>query len=223
MTESANGPRTPGTTLLKIARLLFNEQLLSAVVEPTIADLQREIADAGPSRVKRLRAQWRGYCAFWRLILVAPFASAAAPAGDGGAVAFPDVMTRLAIGSIAFMLLAAFGPSLGVWIAAVMAAGALFAIVIHNWYERHPSDIPIPTEPQAYSPQINFSSTEVAGNVGGLIFVVGSVFIVAVGLPRVIWFLIAATMAGSVLAWGLAAWHTTHPKFGLPENRIVWR
>jgi len=70
---------------------------------------------------------------------------------------------------------------------------------------------------------INFSSTEVAGNVGGLIFVVGSVFIVVIGLPSVIWFLIAATDAGCILAWGLIAWHTKHPQYGLPGNRIVWR
>ena len=72
MTGSTSGPRVPGTTLLKIARRLFNENLLAAVVQPTIADLQREIADAGPDGLKRLRAQWRGYCAFWRLTLVAP-------------------------------------------------------------------------------------------------------------------------------------------------------
>src|SRR5207245_1766038 len=117
MTGSTSSPRVPGTTLLKIARRLFNENLLSAVVQPTVA------------------------------------------------------------------------------------VGALFAIMIHAWYDRHPSDIPTPAEPQRPSPQINFSSTEVAGNIGGLIFVVGSVFIVAVGLPSVIWFLFAATVAGCFLAW----------------------
>jgi hypothetical protein len=72
-----------------------------------------------------------------------------------------------------------------------------------------------------WSPQINFSSTDVAGNVGGLIFVVGSVFIVVIGLPSVIWFLLAGTAAGCILAWGLVAWHTKHPEYGLPANRIV--
>src|SRR3954452_3136444 len=86
MTGSTGRPRMPGTTLLKIARLLFNEQLLSTAVQPTIADLQREIADAGSNGVQRLRAQWRGYRAFWTLTLVAPFASWASPAADAGAV-----------------------------------------------------------------------------------------------------------------------------------------
>jgi hypothetical protein len=223
MTGSTSGPRLPGTTLLKVARLLFNEHLLAAVVEPTISDLQREIANAGPSGLERLRAQWRGYCAFWRITLVAPFASWPAAAGDAGAVAFPDAIARLAVGSIVVTLLAVVGPVLGAWVAVVTAAGALFAILLHAWYDRHPSAIPTPTEPQRHSPQINFSSTEVGGDSGGLIFAVGSVFIVAVGLPSVIWFLFAATVAGGFLTWALIAWHTRYPKWGLPENRIVLR
>jgi hypothetical protein len=223
MTGTTRGPHAPGATLLKIARLVLNERLLSTVVEPTISDLQREIVDAGPQRLKRLRAQWRGYCAFWRVMVVAPFASWSIPAEDTGAVAFPDAIARLAVGSIVVTLLVVAGPMLGVWAAVVTAVGTLFAILIHAWYARHPSEIATPAEPQRRSPQINFSSTEVAGNIGGLIFVVGSVFIVSVGLPSVIWFLFAATVAGSFTAWALVSWHTSHPKRGLPENRIVLR
>ena len=223
MTGNSSGSRVPGTTLLKVARLLFNEHLISTVVQPTISDLQREIAAAGPRRLTRLRAQWRGYRAFWTVMLVAPFVSASSPAKDAGAVAFPDAVARLAVGSIVVALLVIVGPLLGVWVAAITAAGALFAIAMHVWYVRHPSDIPAPTEPKRRTPQINFSSTEVAGNIGGLIFVVGSVFIVAVGLPSVIWFLFVATVAGCLLAWVLVAWHTSHPKRGLPENLIVLR
>jgi hypothetical protein len=223
MTESTNRARVPGTTLLKIARLLFNEHLLSAAVQPTISDLQREVADAGSSRVKRLRAHWRGYRAFWTLTLVAPFASWASPTRDARGVAFPDAVARLGVGAIILTLLVVVGPVLGAWAAVVTAAGALFAIVIHAWYQRHPSDTSVPTEPQRGFPQINFSSTEVAGNIGGLIFVVGSLLIVAVGLSSVLWFLFGSTVAGCFLAWGLVAWHTRHPKRGLPENRIVLR
>src|SRR5262249_62152776 len=79
MTRPANSPRVPGRTLLKIARLLFSERFVSAVVHPTIADLQSEVAAAGASRVRRLRAQWRGCCAFWRVTPGAPFAAWAAP------------------------------------------------------------------------------------------------------------------------------------------------
>ena len=103
----------PGTTLLRIARLLFNEHLLSVVVEPTIADLQREVADAGSDGRKRLRARWRGCCAFWTLTLVAPFASWASPVSAAGAVAFPGALARVAVSSMAIALLAVIGPVAG--------------------------------------------------------------------------------------------------------------
>jgi hypothetical protein len=224
MTGTTGGSRVPGTTLLKIARLLLAEPLLSTVVQPTLSDLQREIAAAGPSGLRRLRARWRGYRAFWAVMLVAPLASWSWPAEDAGAVAFPDAIARLAVGSIVVMLVAIVGPMLGAWVAAIATAGGVLAFLIHAWYARHPSEIPIPDEPQKRStPQINFSSTEVAGNVGGLIFVVGTVLIVAVGLPSVLLFLFAATVAGCFVAWGLVAWHKRHPKRGLPENLIELR
>ena len=223
MTGSTSGPRVPGTTLLMLARLLFNEHLVSAVIQPTIADLQREVAVAGHHGLKRLRARWRGYFAFWTLALIAPFMSSASPVGDNGPVTSPGVIARLAVGSIVVGLLAVVGPVLGAWVAVVTAAGALIAIVMHAWYDRHPSELPTPAEPQWRSPQINFSSTEVAGNIGGLIFVVGSVFIAAIGVPSVIWFLVAATTAGCFLGWRLAARHTSHPERGRPENLTVLR
>jgi hypothetical protein len=99
----------------------------------------------------------------------------------------------------------------------------VIAILLHRWYDRHPSNTPVPAVSVWRSPQINFSSTEVAGNIGGLIFVVGSVFIVAIALPSVIWFLFAATFAGALVAWLLVTWHATHPARGLPENHIVLR
>ena len=183
MTRFTSGRRAPGTTLLNIAPWLFSERFVSAVVQPTIADLQSEVAAAGESRIKRLQAQWHGYCAFWTLLLVAPFAAWAAPTRSNAAVGLGVV----------------------------------------GWYERHPSAVPTPEDRTWRPPQINFSSTEVAGNIGGLIFVVGSLFVVSIGLPSVLWFLLAGTIAGCFLAWRLVVWHRSHPKRGLPENLIVLR
>ena len=208
MTGNSSGPRVPGTTLLTIARLLVNEFLIATVVQPTISDLQREIAAAGSHRVKRLRARWRGYCAFWTVMLVAPLSFQPSPAQEAGAMAFPDAVARLAVGSIVVALALLVGPLLGVWVAVVMAVGAPFAILMHAWYVRHPSDIPAPTEPKRSTPQINFSSTDVAGNIGGLIFVVGSVLIVSLALPSIFLFLLTGGIAACFVAWGLAAWHT---------------
>jgi hypothetical protein len=211
-------PHAPGTVLLKIAPFVFSEHFVSSVVQPTIADLQLEALMAGPSRIKRLRAQCRGYYAFWALLLVAPFASWAAPARYLSGV----TASRVVIGSM--IIVAVTVPALGTWVAVVAGLGAVVAILIHAWYERHPSHIPSPSDPpSSRSPQINFSSTQVGGNIGGLIFVVGSIVIVSLGLPSVFWFLVAVIVAASFLAWALAAWHTRHPQKGSPESRIVWR
>jgi hypothetical protein len=223
MTRSANSRRMPGATLLRIARLLFRDDLMAAVVQPTISDLQREVAAAGPNRVARLRARWRGYVAFWLVTLVVPFASWPAPAGADGAAAFRDAAARAVVIFGVLTLFAVVHPVFGAGIAIVPLTGTLVAIVIHAWYQRHPSRLPDPNEEPRRRPEIDFSSTEVAGNIGGLIFVIGSVLVVVVGLPSVFWFMLAGTIAGCALAWGLAAWHTSHPKSGLPANPIVLR
>ena len=202
----------PGTWLLKIAPLIFNERFIDIVVRPTIADLQSEVAAAGSNHAKRFRVRWRGYAAFWTLMFMAPFASWSEERAN--------VASGLAAGSFVVTLLTVV--TLGPWTALVAAGATLVALLLHGWYARHPSEIAVPPDPWR-TPQINFSSTDIAGNIGGLIFVVGSVFIVAVGLPSVIWFLFAATVAGCFLAWALVTWHTSHPKRGLPENRIVLR
>jgi hypothetical protein len=135
----------PGTRLLKIAPRLFNERFIAFVVRPTIADLQSEIAAAGPDHVKRLRARWRGYSAFWTLILVAPLASWSDDARNIAA-------GRVAAGSALVTLITAV--TLGVWTAFVVAAGTLVAFLIHAWYERHPSEIPMPADAPWRSPHL---------------------------------------------------------------------
>src|SRR5215831_10703176 len=235
MTGSNHDRHAPGATLLRIAPLLFNERFVSVVVQPTIADLQSEFAAAGGSRAKRLRALWRGYCAFWALTLAAPFASWSTPASlstpaswsaaapENPAAALSRAAGRMVDGAVVLTLVAVCRAMLGVSYAIVAAAGALFAVVIHAWYERHPSDLPAPPDRPWRTPQINFSSTDVAGNIGGLIFVVGSLLVVSIAVPSVLWFLAAGIATGGFLAWRLVAWHSSHPKWGLPENRIVLR
>jgi len=187
----------PGTWLLKVAPLVFNERFIDIVVRPTIADLQSEVAAAGSNRAKRVRARCRGYAAFWMLMLVAPFASWSEHP--------PNVASGLAAGSVVVTLLTVV--ALGPWTAIVAAGATLVALLLHAWYEHHPSEIAVP--PVAWrSPQINFSSTDVAGNIGGLIFVIGSVLIVSLALPSIFWFLVAGGVAACFVAWGLAAWHT---------------
>lgn len=115
------------------------------------------------------------------------------------------------------------GAGFGVGMLVAIASGALLATALHAWYDRHPSALPAPAEPARWSPQINFSSTEVEGNIGGLIFAVGSVLIAVVALPSVMSFVVAATVGGALLAWARTRWHTNHPGRGLPGNRISLR
>ena len=201
-----------GQTLLKIGRVLFDERLYSTAVEPTIADLRRELADAGSTRA-RVQARWRGYAAFWKLVLLAPFIDRS------------SLSPRSAVAAVVlvFALVEPGVSMLGIWLLAVTAGAVLCATALHAWYNSHPSDVPGPSEPRKATPQINFSSTEVAGNIGGLIFAIGSLFIVVVGVPAVIWFLFAGTAAGCVIAWGLVQRHIKRPRSGLPENLIVLR
>jgi hypothetical protein len=212
-----------GTTLSRVARLVFDPHVVKTVVEPTIADLQREVASAA-TRAERVRARWRGYTAFWSLILLAPVSFWWSPAQERGSIAFPDVMARVSVSAILVVLGAIVGPVLFGWLALAVAAGAALAFVIHAWYNRHPSFIPDPKEaPVSSAPQINFSSTGVAGNVGGLIFAIGTVIIVTLAVPGLLWFLCAALLTGALCGWALLRWHRRHPKSGLPENLIELR
>jgi len=225
MTPPAGTHRFPGTTLRRIAPLLFSEAFIVAVVDPTIADLQAEFAAAGDNRARQLRARWRGYAAFWRVTLAAPFAALApAPAAPSevDAPAAPRRTGNLGTIAVIVAVLAVNRVFLGISFI-VLAAAVLCAIVIHLWYERHPSDTAAPRDRSWRSPQINFSNMEVPGNIGGLIFMVGSLLVVLLGLPSVLWFLLIGAAAGSFVAWRLATWHARHPKWGLPENRIVLR
>ena len=222
MTAPAHRHRLPGATLLRIAPLLFSEQFVSTVVHPTIADLQSEFAAAGESRVRRLRVLVRGYAAFWTVMLSAPFAHWAAPKRTADASS-GFLVRDFAAGVTGLTLLVFTGALFEISALFVIVAGALCAVAIHAWYERHPSQNVPPSGQPWRTPQINFSNMDVAGNVGGLIFVVGSLLVVVLAVPQMLGVLMAGAAAGCLLAWRLIAWHRRHPNSGLPENRIVLR
>ena len=222
MTSPDDGRRLPGTTLLTIASWMFSEQFVSTVVHPTIADLQSEFVASGSNRVGRLRALVRGYSAFWTVMLHVPLTQWAAPERDADAA--PGFAVRQFAGGVtALALLFCAGALFDVSAAILMAAGAVCAVAIHHWYERHPLSTAAPSDMPWRPPQINFSSMDVAGNVGGLIFVVGSLLVVVLGVPFLLTILMAVAAAGCLLAWRLAAWYRRHPNAGLPENLIVLR
>jgi hypothetical protein len=56
-------------------------------------------------------------------------------------------------------------------------------------------------------PGINFPRPAVAGDLGGCVFVVGSVMVLAAGLPEVRWFIMAALAAAVFVSCLLPLWH----------------
>lgn len=223
MTELRPQDPVPGSWLLTLGRVIFDDAVFTSVIQPTVADLQRELRDAGSSRRQRLLAHCRGHRAFWTLAFVAPFAFWRAPAPGHGAVAFPDVVGRAAVTVIILTLVTLNGSALGIWTIVAGIGGTCVAIGMHAWYGRHPSLLVVADTDIRHRPQINLASIPVHANAGGLIFVVGSVAIVVLGLPALRWFLLAAVVLGAVVAWALLAWHASHPLRGLPQNQIVLR
>jgi hypothetical protein len=54
--------------------------------------------------------------------------------------------------------------------------------------------------------EINLSSTPVAGDLGGLLFVIGATVTVVLGLPDVRWFVLASVIVGAALNHSSRAW-----------------
>jgi hypothetical protein len=211
------GARVFRPTILKVLPALITERLALRAVWRRITSPHFELVHAA----RRINGLWReqpGRYAFFTFVLLAPPASRL-PLMKNAAVNHPDGAKRLAGSTIAFVLFAKAFLSAAV----LTSAGALVAVLIHGWYARHPSEVPTSNERTWYTPQVNFSSMDVAGNVGGLIFVLGSLAIVCLGLRWVFWFLLGGTITGCLLAWRLVSWHARHPKWGLPQNLIVLR
>ena len=59
-------------------------------------------------------------------------------------------------------------------------------------------------------PGINFSKLEVGGDIGGLVFAVGSVVAVLIGLPSIAPLYIGSLACGVLLAVAIFEWHQHH-------------
>ena len=100
----------PGKWLLAFARLVFSRAAVSAVVEPTIADMRMEWSQSDEA-VTRLRARLRGYVAFWSIIAMAPFAFSSWPEAQAGSpIQGSNEMTAAStIRLVSILLLAGLG------------------------------------------------------------------------------------------------------------------
>jgi hypothetical protein len=270
MTAFTANPLQPGERLVKLATRLFDEPTRSNFVIPALADYQKELSEAGASATKRTTAHVRGYAAFARLVLAAPFIVPSAPMGGpmttfvtgkhGGnlllvlalalfgairplfgwfAVAVIGLGVALAIALrvwnnrhpgarggaadpllslLAVALFAAIWSMFGWFVLAAIAGGLIMAVALRRWNTRHPSRF----APRARTPgaEINLSSIPVAGDIGGLLFVIGAIVTVLLGLPDIRWFVLASVVVGAVLAGGLFLWRSARTSTVVPVNSI---
>jgi len=84
---------------------------------------------------------------------------------------------------------------------AALLAGAPLSVALHRHADFGAGD----SSPDRLA-GINIASIHVGGDVGGLIFVLGSIAIVMLGLPSVRWFLIASIVAATVMAIARISW-----------------
>lgn len=261
----------PGERLVKLATLLFDEPTRSTFVIPALADYQRELEDAGESSINRFVAHLRGYAAFARLVVAAPFIVPSAPMGSpvttfvtgkyGGnmllvlalalfaairplfgwfAVAVIGLGIGLAIvlriwntrhpnargGAadplltlLAMALFAAIWSMFGYFVLAAVGGGVIMAIALRRWNTRHPSQLAATSRrPDA---EINLSSIPVAGDFGGLLFVIGAIITVLLGLPDIRWFVLGSVVVGGLMALALFAWRSTQARSTSPVNSIL--
>jgi len=100
---SANSSRPAGSWLRRFAALVFDADTLARVVDPTLADLQHEVDDAGDDAAAGRAARLRGYFAFWKLVVLSPFVFADWP----GRRQLAHSLTH--IGVIVVLLVVTFG------------------------------------------------------------------------------------------------------------------
>jgi hypothetical protein len=207
----------PGTRLLEVARALFSEETIRVLFEPAIADLQHEWRQTAPGSWQRRFTLLRAYRAYLRLLLIAPFAGrtvVSSTAPHGRLLAVVDRRNDDALGKVLLMwalLLASMWSLFGTFVI-VLAAGALAtAAVLHHWHCRYAGRNGLGAGPLPGRPEINFAAIPVYGNMAGLLVVVGSLAVIAAGLPVLGLFLLLAALTGAAVATALRAWHLAHP------------
>ena len=106
------------------------------------------------------------------------------------------------------LLLAATWLFFKAFIVASAVTGALAAVLIRHWHTRYPSVLPY--TPRTRVPEINLSRIPVAGDAAGLMFAVGGVAVVIIGVPDLAWYFVSALVCAGLLAWALVA-HRDRP------------
>lgn len=98
-----SSPRGYGTWLRRFARLIFDADTMTRVFDPTLADLEHEVREAGEDAGARRTALLHGYVAFWKLAILSPFVFADWP----GRRQFAQSL--MLVGAIVVLLVVTFG------------------------------------------------------------------------------------------------------------------
>ena len=207
--------RVPGRLLMRLASRCFDEPGLSTIIEPAVADYQREVF---ATNGRGLGVRIRGAVALGKVLILA----AVVPSAGAGA---PLTRTLFGLnGASSLALLAPIfylgvSPMFGPFVAGAVVAGMALAVALNSWNSKHPTAVACTRRIYSKDPEINISSVPVGGNIGGLFFVAASTLTILLGLPELRWFVVGAVVAGAAMAWGLVAWHRTHSDS--PARRIV--
>jgi hypothetical protein len=192
---------------MRLASCCFDEPALSKVIEPAVADFQREVFAASGRGV---RVRLGGYLTLAKVLTLAAFV----PSAGAGA---PVTLTLLGLnGASSLALLAPIfylgvSPMFGPFVAGAAVAGLALAAGLHSWNRKHPTAVACTRRIYSKDPEINISSVPVGGNIGGFFFVAASSLTILIGLPDLRWFVVAAVAGGAAMACGLFAWRRSHP------------
>lgn len=141
------------------------------------------------------------------------YSTAARAARDGG--------TALLFLSV--LLLIACWPFFDRFLIAAVASGTVLSVAMRSWYDQHPATVSTRHLPLAPRPQLSVSAIHIGGDLGGLIFTVGSVLTIVLTVPTLRIFLFASTVCSVGIAAGMVAWRKAHPAWTMRRNTLAWR
>jgi hypothetical protein len=190
---------------MRLASYCFDEPALSQIIQPAVADFQRDVFAANG---RGMSVGLAGYVTLAKVLALA----AVVPGAGAGA---PLTSLLLGRGGSSLVLLApllfvAVWPVFGAFIAGAMVSGLALAFALRAWNSHHPTHVACTRRIYSKDPEINISHVPVGGNIGGFFFVISSSLTILLGLPELRWFVLGAAIGGAALAWGLYAWRRSH-------------
>jgi hypothetical protein len=202
MKWSIKNRRPPGTLFVKLARLIFAEEIVTTVVSAAVADFRHELEHAAVSCSSQFTVRLRWYWALVSLVIAVPMSTPTSPVSGHA-----HSVSALNGGWLLTLLVAAL--YIGTWrffgsfAIAAACVGVAVAIVMRTWHNQHPSESVEPQWDAASPPvHINLSMIRVPGDGPGLVFAASTVLIVVLAFPELWWFFVCAALGSVLVAFG---------------------